>query len=472
MVQRKDLIFILLLLVLAYVAWQQIPQLVIRGDGFVYMVSSTLNEFFGRDYFYTGFELSAAVLGLILPALYKTNISYYFYTSLFVMMIINVFFYILLRFITKNKVVSFFGALIFAVNYFGNFDMYSQHCYCFFTERIVPVIFILPAFLFLHLFLEKQKIKYYFISILLYFLGIGMGHFVVLFTAPFFLYPIFWYLFKNKKIIERTKGILIGAPYLMTSGFFVLIQRVHEAGLEKKVGLLEFLLNPQATQYPEKIVRQLVYWSEYEPIILNFGRASLHSYIDVQSAVSITPYVVGIYILAALILFIKLTHMRALLLTTIFGTLSIFYLNAWFGQYDVLNQPGANRYLYLPTILLVIFWTLFLWMLWKSKYRIIKILAIVLVAIYYLLNWIIISDMFRDVLFWDRSTKVTYQYMNSIRERLPKGTLVVAPYPEVGVYESMFFTEQIGNGEVEFLAEDHPYRDWVLICLWSRKVRT
>ena len=166
---RSDIFFILLLLLLSIFAWRKIPDLVIRGDGFVYMVSSTLNEIFSRRYWYTGFETSAAILGTILPKLYKTNISLYFYTSLTLMMCINVLMYLFLRVVTKHRVISFFGALLFATNYFGNLDMYSQHCYCFVMERVVTAPFLLLALLFLHKFLEKNIFKFYLGSLVFYF---------------------------------------------------------------------------------------------------------------------------------------------------------------------------------------------------------------------------------------------------------------------------------------------------------------
>lgn len=466
-----DIFFIGLLLVLAYIPWKQLTELVIRGDGFVYMVSPTIKEFFSRDYFYTGFELSAAVFGWLLPKLYKTNISYYFYTSLVVMMVINVLFYILLRVITKHKLIAFLGALLFAVNYFGNFDMYSQHCYCFFMERIVAVPFLIASFIFLHLFLEKSRLRFYFISLAFYFFGIGIAHFGVLFTAPFLFYPIFWNTFTGK-INKKSfiKGIVIGLSFLIISGFFVLIQRIHESGFEQKFGLIEYLLKPQITQYPAKILRQLAYWSEYEPVFSNIEKPYLYSFLDIKHAVVSTPYIVILYAIAAFVIYKKLRSARALLLTTIFGTGAIFYLNAWFGQYDVFFQPGTNRYLYFPTFLLVMFWMLFMRVLWQSKHMLMKLAVIILIFAYYFINSRLISDTFRDILSWDRSTKITYNYMASMRERLRKGTLVVASYPEVGVYESQFFTEQIGNREVEFLAEQHPYRDWNKVATLSATV--
>lgn len=468
---RPDLFFIGLLLVLAYIPWRQLPELVIRGDGFVYLISSTLNTFFSKDYFYTGFELSAAVLGSILPKLYKTNMSFYFYTSLSVMMLINMLFYILLRVIIKHKFIAFLGALMFAVNYFGNWDMYSQHCYCFFMERIIAVPFLLIAFIFLHLYLEREKINFFLISLAFYFFSIGIAHFAVLFTAPFLLYPIFWSVFR-KKISKKslTKGLAIGISFLVISVFFVLIQKISYEQIGPEQGAVEYFLSPQENRYPKKILQQLAYWSQYEPIFRNMENSALHSYLTAKYAFSSTPYVVIVYLIVILVIYKRFPSQRAILLTTIFGTVTIFYLNAWFGQYDVLNQPESNRYLYLPTILLVVFWTLFLLVLWQGKYKFMKLVTIFLVIGYYLLNWLLISDTFRDVLFGDRSIKTTYQYMINMKNKLSKKTLVVVPYPEVGVYESIFFTEQLGEGDIIFLSEENPYRDWRKIARSSSKV--
>lgn len=468
---RLDLFFVFLLLSLSIFTWRQIPELVIRGDGFVYMVSPTLKEFFSRPYWYTGFETSAAVLGTILPKLYKTNISLYFYTSLTVMMLINVLFYILLRVITKHKMLSFLGALLFAVNYFGNWGMYSQHCYCFFMERIVSVPFLLVSFIFLHLSLEKKNWRFLTISLLVYFFAIGIAHFAVLFTAPFFFYPFFWSFFQKKRNRKSLiRGLLISLSFLFISGFFVLIQKISYAQIGPTHGMMEYFLNPAQNRYPERIIRQLVHWSQYQPIIKHFGEYSFYGQLDVKSAQESTNAIIALYSVVALFIFKQLPKMRALLLTTILGTLMIFSLNSWFGQYDVLSQPGANRYLYFPTFLLVLFWTLFLWMLWQSKHRYLKILALLFVCAYFLLNYLLIWDSYRDVLVWDRSTKAIYKYMTSMREKLSKNTLVVAPYPEVGVYESRFFTEQIGKNEVRFVPVKDPYVDWKNIATISAHV--
>lgn len=466
-----DLLLILTLLILAYIPWQQLPQLVIRGDGFVYLISQTIDTFFNKEYFFSGFELSAVVLGSILPKLYKTNMELYFYTSLSVMMLINVLFYILLRVITKHKLISFFGALMFAVNYFGNWDMYSQHCYCFFVERIVGVPFILTAFIFLHLYLEKNKLRHYVTSLGFYFFGIGIAHFGVLFSAPYFLYPFFWTVFQRKPSKKSMlKGLLVGLSFFAISAFFVLAQKISYGQIGPTQGIVQYFLNPAENKYPEKIVRQFVYWSQYEPIIKNFDIIGSYKYLDVKNAQDTTTNIVILYFIVALIVYKKLPHMKSLLFTTILGTISIFFLNSWFGQYDVLNQPESNRYLYFPTFLLVLFWTLFLLVLWQGKSLLLKVFVVFFVFIVYLLNWLLLHSSIKDVLIWDRSTKVTYDYMTEISNKLPKNSLVVAGYPEVGVYESVFFTEQLGNGEVTFIGEENPYRDWKKIATMSAHV--
>lgn len=469
---KSDIVLILILLALASLVWKDIPKLVIRGDGFVYMVASTLNEFFSRKYWFTGYETSATIFGLILPKLFKTNISLYLYTSLGLMMAINTIFYILLRVLTKDRTISFFIALLFAVNYFGNFDMYSQHCYCYIFERVFGAPFLLSAFLFLHLFLEKNKKKYLFISLGFYLFGVGLARFAILFTAPYLVYPFFWQIFAKKKIqMNRvfTKGVLVGLLYLAISGFIVFLQFRYEGDMGKNK-FLDYLLHPNVNQYPQKIIRQFVYWSQYQPAIINFLDSPVYRFIDIRNAERSTPFITFIYIVAALYVYIKLPRQRAILLTTLVGSAVTFYVNAWFGQYYVLSQPGANRYLYYSTFLLVIFWGLFIWIFWKRNSTFSKMMVIMVLIAYFFLNWRLISGNFNDVLQWDRSTKLIFDHMTSMRPKLGRNTLIVAPDPEVWVYESNYFTEQIGKGEVKFVSDRGPYVDWIKEASVSSKV--
>lgn len=455
-----DVIVIGIILVVVSYAWYPIVDLPLRGDSIDYLTHRYNDMFFSWPHFYFSHELGAVLVGSLLSNLYGTNITLYFWTELVVVLIIAVVFYLMIRAIAKHRIVAFFGTIIFSAGYFGNFDILSDHCYCFFLERVFWMLLLIPSFLLLHLFLETKKTKYLLVSLLLNFLAIGLGHFTVFFTAPYLFYPIFWYFFTEKDIRRKLRGVVIGLLYLAVSGFIIFMQKIFFPGLGPlKWTFWEFLTHPSVYEYPKRMLLELVYWTQYPSTV---GSFDMPRYIfDMPSAFAAAPYIVAIYVIAAIIVYKRLPKQRALLSTTIFATLAIFYLNTYFGQYDVLAQPGSSRYLFLPSVMLAIFWMLFCWSIFMNgKKR--MVLMMIFLGIYYLLNVALIHNHFMWISVWSGSAKKVHEYIINMRPHLQKNTLVVAPYPELGIWESIFFNEKLGKGEVTFLPEHNIYPDYVM----------
>lgn len=467
----SDAIFIPLLVILSSYAWRHLLKEIIRDGGYVYLTSYFQNWWWSRPLTFTGFQTAAIISSAISMKLFGVNMNLYFWAEIVVLMLIAVLFYMLVRIITKNSFMAFAASLIFAVNYFGNFDMLMA-CYCYLGERIIVVPFLLVSFIFLHLFLEKSKKSYFLISFISYFLGVGLGHFSVLFTAPFLFYPFFWRLYNRQNKKDVIKGGLIGLLYLGLSGFFILIQQINEPGFNKEVGIFEYFFHPQKYHYPEYMLRQLTYWSQYPSIISTFlsGFLELQSVPNVENAMQMTPYVAVIYLLVSIFIYKKLPEYRALLFTVILGTATIFYLNPWFGQYVVSQQVGANRYLYFPTFLLAIFWSLFLWAAFLKKKSWKILIGILILVAYYIINVSLLRDAFRERAWINGSTKAITNYFVDMRKRLDKNTLIVGSYPAITVWEATFYTEQIGKGEVVFVSEKDPYVNWEKIASSSAHV--
>lgn len=450
----EDIFILLVLVILIFNAWQKLLILTIRADGLLYMLSKSHVEFFIlRPWFFTGFENSAMIVGLIFSKTLGANIPLYYWVTLIVLSAISIMWYLAIKQISNKKIVGFSAALMFAINYFGVWDMITSHCYCFFLERVIPVLFLIPSFIFLHKFLVTKNNKALYRALILYFLGIGFGHFVVMFTPLFLFYPIFWFIFEYKNIKEKIKGFKFGLFFLLISAFFILIQQINESALgPHNWTFMQFLLNPVKYQYIKKIFLQLVYWSQYPLIIKNYAENSLQSIIEPAKAYQVITNFVLVYVIAAIVIYRKLPKQRALMLTTLFGTLTIFYLNAYFNQYDMVSFSGASRYLFFPSFLLTLFWTLFLWaVFWQKKNRL-TILGTCFLALFYVVNIWLIEGNFSYILFWDRPAKAVFNFVASERPILKKNTLVIAPYPEFGPQESMFFTEQLGKDEVRYMS--------------------
>ena len=455
---KIDLLFILLLVFLTYKAWSMLPQFTLRSDGFASMLSYNQKIFWAATSFpLASIVLSEMILGAILPKIFGIHLSYYYWLEVFVLIVIAVEFYFLVKTVTKNRLVSFSASLIASVSYFGVYDMVSTHCYCFFLERVIPVLFLLPSFLFLHLYLEKNKKKYLISSLFLYFLGVGLGHFTMLIFPAFFLYPLFWKFFKEKTLRKKSEGFVYGFLYVILTGFFYGIQQINESTISPhNWTFVEFLFNPQKFLYMEKIGIQFVYWSQYPSLLKDFTQNPMSYIIDHRIAGSYIPVVITIYILAAYIIYKRLPKQRPMLFTTLLGTPVIFYLNAYIGQYDMLYFSGASRYLYYPTFLLAIFWSYFLWaVFWRNKQPSIAIAAgfLVLGGYYFVNAWLINGNAIYSIE-GNRSARTIFDHVISTREKVLPNTLIIVTYPEFGSQESAFFTEQLGKGEVRYVSDN------------------
>lgn len=422
---------------------------------------------------FTTAQAAGVLLSAILVKLVGVNMSIYMWIQLITMLFIGVLFYFVMKVISKNSFIAFSASLIFTVSYFGNFDLYLIDYSAHFLERAsINVIFLLISFLFLHLFLEKTKKKYYFISISFYFLGILSSHFSILFTGPYFFYPFFWYFFNKKNIL---KGLFLGFSYVLVSGFFVYLSSVGMEPLLQTHGhgsFLLFILNPQKYHYPEGMLMQLVNWSQYPSMIKSsFSDFPFLSMFNYETVSSFKLPIVVAYLFVVFIIYKFLVNKRALLLTTIFGTATIFLFNLYLGRYDPLYTVGTSRYLYFPTYLLAIFWSLFLWVLFKNKSWGVKIIGIILLVGYYFINVNLLFVHFSRFYADARPQKAIFNYIIDTRNKLEPNTLVIGPYPELaGQYEAPFFTSQLGKGEVRYMVDTLNVTKWPEVASSSSHV--
>ena len=467
---KKDFVPIILLASLSFYAWRFLPSSIIGEQGLMYFNSNTITHYMGNMlYLSSTAQVAGVLLSAMLVKLVGVNMSLYMWIQLVAMLSIGILFYFVVKVVTKNRFIAFSAALIYTVSYFGNFDMYLIDYSAHFLERAsLNVVLLLLSFLFLHLFFEKEKQKYFIISLVLYFLGVYFSHFSILFTFPFFFYPFFWYLFK-KNII---KGFVLGMAYVSISGFFVFISSIgSEPVLQSHGGFLQFILQPQKYRYPEGVLMQFVYWSQYPNIIKSMlSGLSPFYYFNYETAAPLKPIIIIAYSVAGVVIYKFFTNQRVLLLTVFFGTTSIFLFNIYLGRYDPLYSADANRYLYFPTYTLAIFWSLFLWVLFRSKRLALKIICIALLAGYYIANANLLSLHYAHFYSDIKSKKAIYNYIISTRSKLKPNTLVVGPYPDIGAYEMPFFSYELGKGQVRYMSDLLAVSDWPTVASSSADV--
>jgi hypothetical protein len=470
---KVDIFLLSLLLVLFSILWRQLTKSVMVGEMFCYFIP-VYTSLLWKPIFFTGYETFGILFGSIFVSIFHYHWSAFFWIQFIDIAIINVIFYIMVKIFTKNRFIAFFSALIFSSQYFGHWDMYYQNEPYFLERAFINIPALLTSFLFLHLFLEKKLKKYFIISIVIYFLGQGLSHFGTLFTLPFVIYPIFFRFFneKKKKIL---RALAIAFPYLLITVFFYSIQQITEADFRSTANgsFLHYILNPQIYRYPEQILRQLAYWSQYPLVLKGFGSRSIFTYRDINDFNIFTPVVALVYIILFVFIYKKLPKFRALSLTILLGTASSFFLNTYVGSYKVFDSYGSNRYLYHPTILLSIFWGLFLWILVKSRNKILIFITIFILGSYYVLNWMLISKAFQQRFENSDPIRKVYDYIVQKRNSLADNTLVVLPFDQVENFANVYFTTQLGRGTVVYVKDRNqipPSETWQKLSISYKHV--
>lgn len=453
---RKDLVLISFLIFFTYNAWYLLPQFTIRSDGFFYMLSDSQRNYWTTRLPITGIQAAGHILGAFLPKIFGVNMPFYYWLELSVVLLIAFLFYLTVRVFTKNYYVAFAASLIASVSYFGVYDMASTHCFCFFFERITIIPFLLISFIFLHLFLTHNKLKHFFLSILFYALGVGLGYFNLL-IAPFYLFYIFFYFyFQGRNFGKRLKGLFFMLPFLLLSMLFAAIHMIRDGGISPhQWTFTSFLLQPEKHLYLKKIALQFVYWSQIPMFFGHLPVNPVSDVIDYRIAGSYIPLTLIIYLLAALAIYKLLPKQKPMLLTIVFSLPVIFYLNAYLGQYEMLIFTGSNRYLYLPNFLLAIFWAYFIWAIFWRKKTILIFVGIILLAEYYTINLDLIHNNSLLAIGWAKPTRTIFNYVIYSRPKLSPNTLVVLSYPEFGSQEARFFTEQLGKNKVKYTSENN-----------------
>ncbi|EKD87283.1 MAG: hypothetical protein ACD_36C00164G0001, partial [uncultured bacterium] len=100
------------------------------------MFENIQKQYWSQQYALTAIQVGKALLAPILAKLFGPTISLYLWFELGVILLIDVLFYLLVRTVTRSRILAFSASLIASVNYFGTWDTYGTHCYCFFLERV------------------------------------------------------------------------------------------------------------------------------------------------------------------------------------------------------------------------------------------------------------------------------------------------------------------------------------------------
>src|SRR5438309_1315490 len=78
---KHQVLDLILILILAFLAWRDIPNLDLRGDSMIYFLKYYSDWFFGGYPFFASFEIMAVVVGRALSMAFGPWIPLYFWAS-------------------------------------------------------------------------------------------------------------------------------------------------------------------------------------------------------------------------------------------------------------------------------------------------------------------------------------------------------------------------------------------------------
>lgn len=450
------------------IVWNDLRFISINGDGFVYIIQRFRATFWNSPQSLFWLENSPFFLSNIFVPWFGAKMQSYLQLELVAILIITAVFYMTVYLVTKNIFVAASSAIIQSFSYLGNWNMYIS-LYAYFFDRLPSILILLPSFILLHKYLESGRIKILVLSILVYILGIGLWHWGVLLTGLFAFYPILYSLYdKRKKIIIHS---LASVGYIMISQFFVWVQSIYQPGYGgSNHSLLRIIQGNGRYNLGENldlVFRQLTYWSQYRELINVFYRSmlqypqqlvnnslALFSDFFYRDAIAIQPWVVAVYLFVILFTYFTLPKFRALLLAVVFATLLAFYLNLYIGQYQVEDQSGSNRYLFIPTFTLAIFWSLFLYGAIIRFKKIGLLFAIFCLIFYSFMNILVIRNHFYHSMPAHKKITATWDYIVNNQKKLSQQEEIILLGPGLGGYEAEFLNDHFASsGKMKYFSQ-------------------
>ena len=457
----KNLKYLVVISLITFFIWWPLLDMVLQWEGYMYLIPGNVYESTLRNIgtYASFFNLQGLILGALMTSVFGTQMEYYFAFEIGSILITNIAFFYLVKILLKNSFSAFLATIIFASNYFALADIHQPNLYSgVFLERLpinIPLLF--TSFMLLHKYLERNKLHFYVFSIVLYLFSIFITHFSIFFAFPFFLYPFFFRLQRSLKFKSSFSGMWTALPYILIVLFFLFIDNSSPV---PKIGLFEFLSTPKINRYPEAIVRQLVSISQFPIVIkaLLSGSPPLAFNTPHELTSLILPTLI-VYTAGFMFVYVKNERHRALLFTILCATLAMFFLNTFIAtRLNVLEDAGSNRYFFVPSILVSVFWALVLTTVFAKKY----IVTIAITLVFFVVNEITFRQHFMEVLKSTGRTQAIIYYISQNITRFPqKSLIIVGPSSDFGPYEANFFTYHIGRDKnITFKTEDVGYSDW------------
>lgn len=422
-----DAFFVLVIVSAAVFAWRGILNQTIEGEGFYYFAPGvSLITADGRltDLF-QAYDNSAKIMTFVQGSLFKGDMKPYMAVMFAFIIIISISFYIFIRKLTKNSTIAFLAAFYEALYYTGDAQFYARGAYQWFYQRTLEIIPMFIVFYFIVRFAESKKIKYYFISLIIFILTLFWAQYTTFLTSFIPIYLIVYVIFdrKTKKLSERIKLPLFSIPFILANYLVTVDANLGLSIIHPHQSFIQsFLL---LKDVPHKVFYQLAVVTIPFPITNFFSN---HFGIDYQHFInsSIIP-VCALYLIIFGNLYKNRSKHTELFMASFLSLLSVLFLVVYFNRVKVYNEIQEGRYYYIPGFYVGIIYAIFIDSLFKRKIKAIFIVILALFWIYTNTNFIF--KKIHDSQYYFTQTTIMLNYLKNIKSSLPENSIVFLPSP-------------------------------------------
>lgn len=454
MVKKKSYLWLGLLIVsfLTFIVWYRVLGQALMVEGPIYLAEPYVTQIFKGSLgsILSRYDLEVVLFFRVFGNLAKDNMKFYFSFLLLGITLVNFGVFVAVKEVTKSFTAGIIAAALFISNFIGTFNMLGQGAYQFFIQRVPGFAFALFSFVFVAKFFETKKNKYYWFSFALYATGMFLAHYTFLFL-PLLLYFIFAQTVFNdfRNVKKWFLAIVYIFPYILWSYFLIRIQPA--------IGPSNSLFGPSNSPFLQFFISRHLLIPEIlgrlTIITVPLGTIGFISRIfnglSYAAVVSNLSYPIAVlYLVVTIFIFVKYKKMRVFILS-IFLAIFTSIMMALYLRIGITVEFSSNRYLYLPSMFVSIFWGLPFYLLIR-KGKIFKIIVPIFLASLFLYQRSLIIKAF-DV---EQPASDTFlssiSFIKSNYKNFPDNSLIVLPVSE-GSCQARMFDRFYGERNIRYL---------------------
>ncbi len=446
---KIDLFLISLVLLLTFFTWRHILSLQFTGEswGFIGTIPPKGNLFeivYQEVASLDEFTIDRILSGILIPK-FGDQIHLYMWFQLVYMLFIDLLLYFIVKQMTGSKLAGFLTAFLFGSSFIANFETYSGGGYLYFAGRATLAVPALIAVYFLYLYLTKKfKLYFYFISLTLYAFTLMMSFFGTYFVPILITYPIVYLLFGLREIRQIFwKLILLPIPYIIITLYII---RGSLAFTNESI--FDFVFE-KFSYTLTGILQQLT--------VLTFPMGELFL---INDKFSIEYF--GILVITVLIYCYAFfanskinTQWKVLQMTALLSAIGMLFFNVYLQAAETLNTFGSTRYFYFPSIMVAIFFGIFLTGILTKGRKLLNLHLIIIILVWFSYNNVHIQRRLKTEEWVHNANKQTLEILRSWAPETKKNPSYLYLPATLGGYGGQFviqfFSHPQGKVDVEGL---------------------